>query len=157
MEELTLREVTEELFGGAAEEAANAEEPSAEAGEALFEEAGEETEEFSEELPGEEPDKEAFEEPSPEEIAAWEELAEAYPEITAENIPEDVFRLVAQGETPLQAMRLAEIAGLKAENKALKEKLAAAETARGNRLRTPGSMLGRAAEPEDAFLTGLEY
>lgn len=148
MEELTLNEATEEILNGTGAEETAEELP----GEALFEEEalndGAPENETTEEGEGE-----AY---SEEELAGWEEFAEAYPEITAENIPEDVLRLVAQGETPKEAMRRVEIAGLKAENRALKERLAAAETAQKNRLRTPGSMLGRAVMPEDAFLAGLE-
>ena len=90
------------------------------------------------------------------ELAAWEELRAEYPALTAEDIPEDVFRLVSEGETPVHAMRRVELTQLRAENRALKQRLLAAETAQTNRLRTPGSMLGRAAVPTDAFLAGLE-
>ena len=98
------------------------------------------------------PEEEGF---TGEELAAWEAFREAYPEITPENIPEDVFRLVSEGETPVSAMRQVEIASLKAENRTLRQKLAAAETGLKNRARTPGSMLGRVPAPEDAFLSGL--
>lgn len=91
-----------------------------------------------------------------EELRAWEEFRLAYPELTPENIPEDVFRLVSGGETPVHAMRQVELAQLKAENASLRQRLAAAENERRNRARTPGSMLGRVPAPEDAFLTGLE-
>ena len=91
-----------------------------------------------------------------EELAAWEALHEAYPEINAENIPEDVLRLVSEGETPLHAMRQVENGLLKEEIASLRQKLAAAENGQRNRFRSVGSLLGRAAVREDAFLSGLE-
>ena len=87
----------------------------------------------------------------------WEALFAAYPDITAESIPEEALSLILEGVAPVHAMRQAENTRLKAEITALQERLAAAETAEKNRLRGTGSLRGAPAAAPDPVLAGLFF
>ncbi len=89
--------------------------------------------------------------------AAWAEALAEYPDISADKVPQDVLDAVANGKTPLLALREHEIVALRAE----RDKLSAAQEAKqkqdDNRARSIGSATGVSSggEAEDDFLAGM--
>ena len=88
---------------------------------------------------------------------AWADALAEYPDIKPDAIPQDVHDAVANGATPLDALRQHELTSLRAqvaELKSAQEKKAKQED---NRARSIGSAAGVSAggEPEDEFLSGM--
>lgn len=87
----------------------------------------------------------------------WAEALAAYPDIKPDSIPQDVQDAVAQGSTPLAALREHELAALRQK---IAELTAANETKQkqdDNRARSIGSAAGvnSGGEAEDDFLAGM--
>lgn len=83
------------------------------------------------------------------ENAPWAELAEAYPDLKPDEIPDEVREAIANGKSPLLAMREHELDGLKRERDAAKQN----ETVRKKAVGGLGKDSGGAAK--DPFLEGL--
>lgn len=82
---------------------------------------------------------------------AWAEALKEYPDMTRESIPEDVLEAVANGKSPLIALKNHEISQLKAAQK----KTAIEEKNQKNKEKSTGSMRGTSADGDDQFLAGL--
>lgn len=87
----------------------------------------------------------------------WADALAEYPDIKADAIPQDVHEAVAQGITPREALRMHELAELRAK---VAELTAAQETKAkqsDNRARSIGSAAGVSSggEAEDDFLAGM--
>jgi len=82
---------------------------------------------------------------------AWAEALKEYPDMTRETIPEDVLEAVANGKSPLIALKNHEISQLKAAQK----KTAIEEKNQKNKEKSTGSMRGTSADGEDDFIKGL--
>lgn len=88
---------------------------------------------------------------------AWADALAEYPDIKPDAIPQDVHDAVAQGSTPIDALRQHELAELR---KKIAELTAAKETQQkqnDNRARSIGSAAGVSSggEAEDDFLAGM--
>ena len=88
--------------------------------------------------------------------AAWSEALAEY-SISADNVPQDVLDAVAQGKSPLMALREHEIQQLRAENSKLTAALETKQKQDDNRARSIGSAAGVSSggEAEDDFLAGM--
>ena len=87
----------------------------------------------------------------------WADALSEYPDIKPDAIPQDVHDAVAQGSTPIDALRMHELAALRAR---VAELTAAKETKQkqeDNRARSIGSAAGvnSGGEAEDDFLAGM--
>lgn len=82
---------------------------------------------------------------------AWAEALKEYPDMTRESIPEDVLEAVANGKSPLIALKNHEISQLKAAQK----KNAIEEKNQKNKEKSTGSMRGTSADGDDQFIAGL--
>lgn len=84
------------------------------------------------------------------------EFLEEYPEVRPEEIPEEVWEEVRRGVRLAEAYRRWQTRQIRAENRALRDKLAAGATNRWNQRRSLGSQRssGRGAG-RDAFLEAL--
>lgn len=83
---------------------------------------------------------------------AWAEALKEYPDMTKESIPEEVLHAVANGKSPLIALKDYEITQLKAAQK----KQAVEEKNQKNKEKSTGSMNGTRSDGEmDDFLKGF--
>lgn len=82
---------------------------------------------------------------------AWAEATKEYPGMTRDSIPEEVLQAVANGKSPLLAMKDYEISQLKAAQK----KSSIEEKNQKNKEKSTGSMRGDSADGDDQFLAGL--
>ena len=82
---------------------------------------------------------------------AWAEALKEYPDMTKESIPEEVLNSVANGKSPLIALKDYEITQLKAAQK----KAAVEEKNQKNKEKSTGSLNGRRSDGDDQFLQGL--
>ena len=83
---------------------------------------------------------------------AWAEALKEYPDMTKESIPEEVLNSVANGKSPLIALKDYEITQLKAAQK----KAAVEEKNQKNKEKSTGSMSGTRSDGEmDDFLKGF--
>lgn len=83
---------------------------------------------------------------------AWAEALKEYPDMTQESIPEEVLNSVANGKSPLIALKDYEISQLKAAQK----KAAVEEKNQKNKEKSTGSMSGTRSDGEmDDFLKGF--
>jgi hypothetical protein len=89
--------------------------------------------------------------------AAWSEALAEYPSISADKVPQDVLDAVAQGKSPLMALREHEIQQLRAENSRLTAAQETKQKQDDNRARSIGSAAGVSSggEAEDDFLAGM--
>lgn len=88
---------------------------------------------------------------------AWAEALAAYPDIKPDSIPQDVQDAVAQGSSPLEALREHELAELRAKVAELTAKKEKDDKQSDNRARSIGSAAGVSSggEAEDDFLAGM--
>lgn len=88
---------------------------------------------------------------------AWADALAAYPEIKPDNLPQDVQDAVAQGTSPLEALRTHELAELRAKVAELTSAHEAKKKQEDNRARSIGSASGvnSGGEIEDEFLAGM--
>ena len=82
---------------------------------------------------------------------AWAEALKEYPDMTRDSIPEEVLASVANGKSPLIALKNYEISQLKAAQK----KNAIEEKNIKNKEKSTGSMNGTRSDGDDQFLQGL--
>lgn len=82
---------------------------------------------------------------------AWAEALKEYPEMTRDSIPQEVLEAVANGKSPLLALKDNEISQLKAASK----KTAVEERNLKNKEKSTGSLNGRSSDGDDQFLQGL--
>ena len=82
----------------------------------------------------------------------WAEAHAAYPEITPDNLPQDVLEAVAQGMTPLDALREHTIAELRAKVAELTSAKEQKEKQDQNRARSTGSLASVDKGKVDDFL-----
>lgn len=82
----------------------------------------------------------------------WSEALAEYPEIKPESVPQDVHEAVAQGLTPLEALRRHEIAELKKQLTELTSAQEAKKKQNDNRARSTGS-LASSAKSQDDFMS----
>lgn len=88
------------------------------------------------------------------EKAKWAEAMATYPDLQADNIPQDVLAAVNAGKDPLTAMHEHRIAALQEQLAKANAKADAAEKNAKNRAASTGSMEGRGKGTEaDPFLT----
>lgn len=87
----------------------------------------------------------------------WADALAEYPDIKPDAIPDDVHEAVAQGATPIDALRQHELAALRAKVAELTAAKEAKEKANDNRARSIGSAAGVSSggEAEDDFLAGM--
>lgn len=87
----------------------------------------------------------------------WDEAVAEYPDINPQSVPQDVYDAIAQGKSPIEALRLHEIAALRAQVAELKSAQEAKQKQNDNRARSIGSAAGVHAggEAEDDFLAGM--
>jgi len=88
---------------------------------------------------------------------AWADALAEYPDIKADAIPQDVHDAVAQGVTPLEALRMHELTSLRAKVAELTSAQEAKRKQDDNRARSIGSAAGviSGGEAEDDFLAGM--
>lgn len=88
---------------------------------------------------------------------AWADALAEYPDIKADAIPQDVHDAVAQGATPLDALRQHELTTLRAKVAELTSAQEKKQKQDDNRARSIGSAAGvsTGGEPEDEFLAGM--
>ena len=82
---------------------------------------------------------------------AWADALKEYPDMTMDTVPQGVMEAVAQGQSPLLAMKNYEISQLKAAQ----EKNAIESKNLKNKEKSTGSMRGTSADGEDDFIKGL--
>lgn len=88
------------------------------------------------------------------EKAKWAEVMNTYPDVKADNIPQDVLDAVSAGKDPLTAMHEHRIAALQEQLARANAKADAAEKNAKNRAASVGSLQGRGRGTEgDPFLT----
>lgn len=88
------------------------------------------------------------------EKAKWAEVMNTYPDVKADNIPQDVLDAVNAGKDPLTAMHEHRIAALQQQLAKANAKADAAEKNAKNRAASTGSMMGRGKGTEsDPFLS----
>ena len=86
----------------------------------------------------------------------WSEALEEYPDINADSIPQDVHDAVANGATPLDALRQHELNMLREKVKELTSAKETKAKQEDNRARSIGSAQGvPGGEVEDEFLAGM--
>ena len=87
----------------------------------------------------------------------WADALAEYPDIKPDAIPQDVHEAVAQGMTPREALRMHEIADLKAKLAELQSAQETKQKQAENRARSIGSAAGVSSggEAEDDFLAGM--
>ena len=87
----------------------------------------------------------------------WSDALAEYPDINADSIPQDVHDAVANGATPLDALRKHKINELQEKVKELTSALESKTKQEDNRARSIGSASGvnSGGEPEDEFLAGM--
>lgn len=87
----------------------------------------------------------------------WADALAEYPDIKPDAIPQDVHEAVAQGASPIDALRQHELAALRAKVAELTAAKEAKEKANDNRARSIGSAVGVSSgvEAEDDFLAGM--
>lgn len=88
---------------------------------------------------------------------AWADALAAYPDIKPDNIPQDVQDAVANGASPLEALRLHELAELRAQVAKLTAAQEAKQKQDDNRARSIGSAAGVSSggDEQDDFLAGM--
>lgn len=88
---------------------------------------------------------------------AWADALAEYPDIKPDAIPQDVHDAVANGASPLDALRQHELTSLRAQVAELTSAMKKKEKQNDNRARSIGSAAGVSAggEPEDEFLAGM--
>ena len=88
----------------------------------------------------------------------WADALAEYPEITADSIPQDVHDAVANGATPLDALRQHKISELQRMVQELTAEKESKQKQEDNRARSIGSATGVSGggEPEDEFIAGME-
>jgi hypothetical protein len=88
---------------------------------------------------------------------AWADALEEYPDISADSIPQDVHDAVANGMTPIEALRMHELTTLRAKVAELTSAKDAKQKQDENRARSIGSAAGvnSGGEAEDDFLAGM--
>ena len=88
---------------------------------------------------------------------AWADALAEYPDIKADAIPQDVHDAVANGASPLDALRQHELTSLRAQVAELQSAMKKKEKQDDNRARSIGSAAGVSVggEPEDEFLAGM--
>ena len=86
----------------------------------------------------------------------WSDALAEYPDISADSIPQDVHDAVANGVTPLDALRMHELNELRAKVQELTSAKETKAKQEDNRARSIGSASGvSGGEPEDEFLAGM--
>lgn len=87
----------------------------------------------------------------------WAEAHAAYPDITFDNLPQDVQEAVANGAKPLEALRLHELAELRAQVAKLTAAQETKQKQEDNRARSIGSAAGVSSggDEQDDFLAGM--
>lgn len=87
----------------------------------------------------------------------WSEALAEYPDIKPDAIPQDVHDAVAQGSTPIEALRMHELNALRAKVAELTSAKETKQKQEDNRARSIGSAAGVSAggEAEDDFLAGM--
>ena len=88
---------------------------------------------------------------------AWADALSYYPDIKPDNLPQDVQDAVANGSTPLDALRMHELTELRAKVAELTSANEAKQKQDDNRARSIGSAAGvtSSGEAEDDFLAGM--
>ena len=88
---------------------------------------------------------------------AWADALSYYPDIKPDNLPQDVQDAVANGSTPLDALRMHELTALRAKVAELTSAQEAKQKQDDNRARSIGSAAGvtSSGEAEDDFLAGM--
>lgn len=88
---------------------------------------------------------------------AWADALAEYPDIKPDAIPQDVHDAVANGASPLDALRQHELTSLRAQVAELTSAMKKKEKQEDNRARSIGSAAGVSVggEPEDEFLAGM--
>ena len=88
---------------------------------------------------------------------AWADALAAYPEIKPDNLPQDVQDAVANGASPLEALRLHELAELRAQVAKLTAAQETKQKQEDNRARSIGSAAGvnSGGDEQDDFLAGM--
>ena len=88
---------------------------------------------------------------------AWADALSYYPDIKPDNLPQDVQDAVANGSTPLDALRMHELTELRAKVAELTSAQEQKQKQDDNRARSIGSAAGvtSSGEAEDDFLAGM--
>lgn len=84
----------------------------------------------------------------------WQEFVTAHPDLKAADMPQDFYKLVGEGLSPLAAFERLEGDKARAEANTLREQLKAAQKNNNNRQKSIGGLEG-AGDEHDAFLAGL--
>lgn len=87
----------------------------------------------------------------------WADALAAYPDIKPDNLPQDVHDAVENGASPLEALRMHELAELRAQVAKLQAENESKQKQEDNRARSIGSAAGvnSGGESEDDFLAGM--
>lgn len=87
----------------------------------------------------------------------WADALAEYPDISPDNVPEDVHRAVADGAKPIDALRMHELASLRAKVAELTSAQESKQKQEDNRARSIGSATGvnSGGDADDAFLAGM--
>ena len=88
---------------------------------------------------------------------AWADALAEYPDIKPDSVPQDVHDAVANGSTPLDALRMHELASLRAKVAELTSAKESKQKQEDNRARSIGSAAGvtSGGEADDDFLAGM--
>ena len=92
-----------------------------------------------------------------EELQPWEEFVTSYPELGTDvkKLPEDVQAAIANGETPVHAMRLHELSEARKQNAELQKQLEAEKKNKQNKQASTGSAKSSGKAEKDPFLDGF--